>query len=397
MTKKSSAGDELGELLAERDRIEAWLTALEGRKETTPPQVFAKVHGDYSVRRDALLVQLRDRTGELDGKVEKLAAKLAAVESEQRGKQEARAEAELRAAVGEFTDTQWAELATASDAELATLEARRTEVAREHAQAVELLTSVRRSGAHQVVRDAPSAARAPARAAEPELVITALGDMLMPPAAQVAKRASQQVARASAAVERLGEAVARESGATDESPAAIVSHRINTPNADELAFLRSMELDTAGQSGAPPAPPPSRTLRQVPAESAVKSRTPTPASSPRIVEPPAARPAPPAAAEAVPARAAGPDPRATRPTPVSSEPVHLTDAAVNVPRASTDISPDAAYRRETAPRLTSRDSANLLKGVQSGHGKTLKCAGCGAANFPTEWYCERCGSELSAV
>ena len=29
--------------------------------------------------------------------------------------------------------------------------------------------------------------------------------------------------------------------------------------------------------------------------------------------------------------------------------------------------------------------------------KTLKCGECGAMNFPTEWYCERCGAELSAV
>jgi uncharacterized OB-fold protein len=28
-------------------------------------------------------------------------------------------------------------------------------------------------------------------------------------------------------------------------------------------------------------------------------------------------------------------------------------------------------------------------------GKTLKCAECGALNVPTEWYCERCGSELA--
>ena len=28
-------------------------------------------------------------------------------------------------------------------------------------------------------------------------------------------------------------------------------------------------------------------------------------------------------------------------------------------------------------------------------GKTLKCAECGALNIPTEWYCEKCGSELA--
>jgi hypothetical protein len=30
-------------------------------------------------------------------------------------------------------------------------------------------------------------------------------------------------------------------------------------------------------------------------------------------------------------------------------------------------------------------------------GKTLKCTDCGSMNFPTEWYCERCGAELSAL
>jgi hypothetical protein len=29
--------------------------------------------------------------------------------------------------------------------------------------------------------------------------------------------------------------------------------------------------------------------------------------------------------------------------------------------------------------------------------KSLKCADCGAMNFPTEWYCERCGAELASL
>lgn len=31
------------------------------------------------------------------------------------------------------------------------------------------------------------------------------------------------------------------------------------------------------------------------------------------------------------------------------------------------------------------------------HIKTLKCQECGTMNYPTEWYCERCGGELSAL
>jgi chromosome segregation ATPase len=29
--------------------------------------------------------------------------------------------------------------------------------------------------------------------------------------------------------------------------------------------------------------------------------------------------------------------------------------------------------------------------------KSLKCAECGGMNYPTEWYCERCGAELAAL
>ena len=29
--------------------------------------------------------------------------------------------------------------------------------------------------------------------------------------------------------------------------------------------------------------------------------------------------------------------------------------------------------------------------------KTLKCAECSTMNYPTEWYCERCGAELTVI
>ena len=29
--------------------------------------------------------------------------------------------------------------------------------------------------------------------------------------------------------------------------------------------------------------------------------------------------------------------------------------------------------------------------------KTLRCQECGTMNYPTEWYCERCGGELAAL
>jgi len=39
----------------------------------------------------------------------------------------------------------------------------------------------------------------------------------------------------------------------------------------------------------------------------------------------------------------------------------------------------------------------FLKNVPAQQTKTLKCSECGSLNYATEWYCERCGSELSAL
>ena len=52
---------------------------------------------------------------------------------------------------------------------------------------------------------------------------------------------------------------------------------------------------------------------------------------------------------------------------------------------------DAAVARSPRPdAMVGRDS--LVDGA-----KTLKCSDCGAANYPTEWYCERCGAELASL
>ena len=39
----------------------------------------------------------------------------------------------------------------------------------------------------------------------------------------------------------------------------------------------------------------------------------------------------------------------------------------------------------------------FLKGMPTEQVKTLKCQECGTMNYPTEWYCERCGGELAAM
>lgn len=51
-----------------------------------------------------------------------------------------------------------------------------------------------------------------------------------------------------------------------------------------------------------------------------------------------------------------------------------------------------------SPASRERPAGPVRTAVPSAAGaKTLKCADCGAANRPTEWYCEKCGAELAAL
>jgi Rubredoxin-like zinc ribbon domain (DUF35_N) len=59
------------------------------------------------------------------------------------------------------------------------------------------------------------------------------------------------------------------------------------------------------------------------------------------------------------------------------------------PRATTDVRP---ANEEEASGLLGRPTPRTSQAI-----KTLKCQECGTLNFPTEWYCERCGGELAAL
>lgn len=49
------------------------------------------------------------------------------------------------------------------------------------------------------------------------------------------------------------------------------------------------------------------------------------------------------------------------------------------------------------PRSSTAEKRNAGSAGAAVATKTLKCQDCGTLNRPTEWYCERCGAELSAV
>ena len=64
-----------------------------------------------------------------------------------------------------------------------------------------------------------------------------------------------------------------------------------------------------------------------------------------------------------------------------------------------DTHQKATAARPTPARngTTSGSVPVFLRDVPAEQTKTLKCQECGTMNYPTEWYCERCGAELAAL
>ena len=164
---------------------------------------------------------------------------------------------------------------------------------------------------------------------------------------------------------------------------------------NELEFLSSVVGQStapipAGKQPEPRASGPSTPAKQTPSAAPAQPRA-TPASStapapPRVSNPPATQTpsqAPPAAAPrtsnpSAPAAASPPPSAPAQPAAVAAPPA----ASAPAPAAAAPVQePPSAHRPTVATEQT----------------KTLKCTECSTMNYPTEWYCERCGAELTGA
>ncbi len=113
--------DEVRSLVAERQRYDDWLTALDARRGETPIHVFDRVYGDYVARRDAVMAQLREHVGALSTHGIALDSRLSTLEAELATLEDARVEAMLRTAVGEYDDNRWETVRQDVEAKIASL------------------------------------------------------------------------------------------------------------------------------------------------------------------------------------------------------------------------------------------------------------------------------------
>jgi hypothetical protein len=353
VTEKST--DAITALLQERRRFEQWLATLESRRAITPANVYARVHGDYSARLAAVLDQLGGRSAELQQSVDALGSKLSALESEENSKRDERAEAELRAAVGEYTQERWIELSEATDTEITRLSGERSEATAELAQLQQLLNMAMARRPEPIVPAPPTTPppppltppmaipAAPAAAATPSTPPPAAPAPAMPaPAAAAPPPPPPEIPRLRPPEPRTADGAMRRPSAAVPRPPEPRTEPKTGPMADpsmfdELAFLKSVAPAGGAASAQGTAP---------------GGKAPAPASRAKLATPPEAG--------------------------------TLNDISL----------PD----QTTAPANAGSGSVPVfLRDVPTEQVKTLKCSECGSMNYPTEWYCERCGGELAAM
>ena len=353
----------VGSLMEERRRYELWLGALNARRAETPKHVFARVPADYTARLEAVMGRLTGQVEGLRGELTILATRIANLEEQQHRARDARAEAELRAHVGEMTAGEWERAAREADDAI-------EELGRQHASAVDALKRTREFLAEAERPATPPAAAAPVPAADSKPfaqpgAATSTDMPLQPPrgTTNVPVQASPNAPRLRPLPGRDDAAASSGNGQVrDTADAALQVPNAAGGNFDELAFLSSV----VEEGGSAPAPRP-----QPPATAAASVQ-------------PVARPAPPPKAPPPPSR----NPFAQR----AQDKIINNDGAVG----PTIESKKVGGRTGLAANVSGNNPI-VLRDKSNETAKTLKCGECGAMNYPTEWYCERCGAELASL
>ena len=335
---------EIRGLVAERQRFDDWLAALEARRHETPVRVFERVHADYVARRNGVISNLHEHVGSLESLAGQLNDKLQLLETQLTERGDERAEAMLRTAVGEFDTEKWEATRHELEAGIVGLEKEREALVAEAEDARALLAAAR----HKPVGAAP-AERMPEPAAPAHLEI---------PIVRVP---------------------AREEAADIETAFAVT---------DELSDAMSDSASTPGYSPAVATNAPTRADADSDVRAAVDMRD----AAPRATTPGPLDHIDVFGESSVGKRAQG-DSGPLRGTPARPAPLHNSAPAGTA--AHSEAFDDLAFLRSVTDSPASAAPA-VRANAPTEPAKTLRCTECGTMNFPTEWYCERCGGELAA-
>ena len=134
--------DEIATLLADRQQIQGWLDRLSRSSGSAPEGVRRRVRADYEARLAEVVTRLGSFSAALSESLQGVRARQAELEGQRGLVEEALAEAELRHAVGEFTDGQWEELAREHGGRIDALSAEIGSLAEEAGRLADVLAQV---------------------------------------------------------------------------------------------------------------------------------------------------------------------------------------------------------------------------------------------------------------
>ena len=230
MAKSTSETDSIEALLQQRAQYEQWLARLDSAGDKAPPAVRAKVRGDYEGRLRGVIDELRGHAATIAAELDRHKATQGGLDLERRQAEEALAEAEVRHAVGEYSETEWRKLSDQSNEQLTRLRSELRLVGEEIARLAEVQGLI--GGAPAPAPPPPPVAAAPEPEPEPQ------PEPVAPPPPPAPSPASRPVAKAEPVREPE------------------ITH--GPPPVDELAFLKSVAPAEERKAAPAPAPGPSR-------------------------------------------------------------------------------------------------------------------------------------------
>lgn len=333
MTQTAVDTEQVSALFEERERYRTWIAALESKRAATPEHIYNRVHADYTARLQRVVEQFSAHAAALQAHERALMEQLGALEIDEAKHRDEAAEIELRATVGELTSEKHQEVLERTTA---TLDALARDRARVNSELTRLRTLLEAGGINSAAPQAK--ARAVAAPVQPTAPVTsAARPSHDEPAAVESGVAPGSTDDWQLAFEKTPEPPRRHTppAAVSQRPASEIAVE-RSPEVgpfDDLEFLRTM-TDT----------------RPSGESAAVGSGV-----------------------------GGGKLSGAVGGAAKSSNAAHAQGASdPGVVHATSDaVSPKESMAAEQV--------------------KTLKCQECGTLNYPTEWYCERCGAELAAL
>lgn len=232
---------EIESLLATRQQLSDWLERLERTGAKTPESVRAKVRADYLGRLGQVVAQLSTHRDVIGSTLDGLRAQSEEFGQLRREELEVRAEAELRHEVGEYSDDEWQLVELESSGKISSFD---QEIGR-------LSDEIRRLAEVQALIN-PEAEQRPAPDPAPERRSVTLSPKLVTEETPVPPPSPQPRPEAPRFVPRGGGGP-RESSRPHPRVAPVQAQPSHSGQDDELAFLRSMNVEIE---------PPARPARQ---------------------------------------------------------------------------------------------------------------------------------------